>query len=57
MKVSLPTNDLTFWLVDIQGAKGTLYEGEHFTLQLKFTNDYVYSFNNQAYRSSRSHIR
>ncbi len=41
MKVSLPTNDLSLWHVEFQGAKGTLYEGEYFTLQLKFNNDYV----------------
>lgn len=41
IKVVLPTNDLTFWLVDFQGAKGTLYEGQHFTLQLRFNNEYV----------------
>lgn len=41
MKVSLPTNDLTLWHVEFLGAKGTLYEGEHFTLQLRFNNDYV----------------
>jgi ubiquitin-conjugating enzyme E2 W len=44
MKVSLPTNDLSLWHVEFQGAKGTLYEGEHFTLQLKFNNDYVLIF-------------
>jgi ubiquitin-protein ligase len=27
MKVSLPNNDLKLWHVEIQGAKGTLYEG------------------------------
>lgn len=27
MKVSLPTNDLSLWHVDLMGAKGTLYEG------------------------------
>lgn len=46
MKVSLPTNDLSLWHVEFQGAKGTLYEGEHFTLQLRFNNDYVtFSYN------------
>jgi len=44
MKVSLPNNDLTLWHVDFEGAKGTLYEGEHFTLQLRFNNDYVRHF-------------
>jgi ubiquitin-conjugating enzyme E2 W len=38
MKVLLPNNDLALWHVNFQGAKGTLYEGENFTLQLRFTN-------------------
>lgn len=41
MKVVLPNNDLTLWHVNFQGAKGTLYEGENFVIQLRFTNDYV----------------
>lgn len=41
MKVVLPNNDLTLWHVNFMGAKGTLYEGENFTIQLRFTNDYV----------------
>lgn len=41
MKVILPNNDLSLWHVQFLGAKGTLYEGENFTLQLKFTNEYV----------------
>lgn len=41
VQVILPNNDLTLWHVKFQGAKGTLYEGESFTLQLKFNNDYV----------------
>jgi hypothetical protein len=41
MKVLLPNNDLALWHVNFQGAKGTLYEGENFTLQLRFSNDYV----------------
>lgn len=41
MKASLPNNDLTLWHVNFQGAKGTLYEGENFTLQLRFNNEYV----------------
>ncbi len=44
MKVSLPSNDLSLWHVEFQGAKGTLYEGEYFTLQLRFNNDYVLLF-------------
>ena len=34
----LPNNDLTLWQVNFPGAKGTLYEGENFTLQLRFNN-------------------
>jgi ubiquitin-conjugating enzyme E2 W len=41
MKVLLPNNDLTLWHVNFPGAKGTLYEGENFVLQLRFTNEYV----------------
>ena len=41
MKVLLPNNDLTLWHVSFLGAKGTLYEGENFCLQLRFTNEYV----------------
>lgn len=41
MKVLLPNNDLTLWHVNFNGAKGTLYEGENFTLQLRFSNEYV----------------
>lgn len=41
MKVLLPNNDLSFWHVNFPGAKGTLYEGEHFTLQLRFNHEYV----------------
>jgi hypothetical protein len=41
MKVLLPNNDLVLWHVNFAGAKNTLYEGENFTLQLRFSNDYV----------------
>lgn len=44
MKVLLPNNDLSLWHVNFLGAKGTLYEGENFTLQLRFNNDYVLTF-------------
>lgn len=43
MKVLLPNNDLSLWHVNFLGAKGTLYEGENFTLQLRFNNDYVFA--------------
>jgi ubiquitin-conjugating enzyme E2 W len=38
MKVNLPNNDLTLWHLSFAGAKNTLYEGENFTIQLRFTN-------------------
>jgi hypothetical protein len=41
MKANLPNNDLTLWHLSFNGAKGTLYEGESFVLQLRFNNDYV----------------
>ena len=41
MKAVLPQNNLTLWHVNFPGAKGTLYEGEQFTIQLRFGNDYV----------------
>jgi len=41
MKANLPNNDLTLWNLSFMGAKGTLYEGESFVLQLRFSNDYV----------------
>lgn len=31
------------WLVEIDGAAGTLYEGEHFQLQFTFTDQYPFS--------------
>ena len=43
MKAVLPKNDLTLWHINFPGAKGTLYEGEQFTVQLRFNNDYVTS--------------
>jgi hypothetical protein len=55
MKVLLPNNDLTLWHVNFQGAKGTLYEGESFTLQLRFANEYV-PLPHSAHRVPRSHI-
>jgi len=44
MKATLPNNDLTLWNLAFMGAKGTLYEGEAFVLQLRFSNDYVNIF-------------
>jgi|LakMenE18May11ns_1017448.scaffolds.fasta_scaffold8137064_1 hypothetical protein len=54
MKASLPNNDLTLWHVNFQGAKGTLYEGENFTLQLRFNNEYVATSLLSRYNPHRS---
>ncbi|CAD8101674.1 unnamed protein product [Paramecium primaurelia] len=39
--VRMPNNDIKHWIVAFEGAKGTLYQGEKFELQFKFSNDYV----------------
>ncbi|KAL5021427.1 hypothetical protein ScPMuIL_000582 [Solemya velum] len=33
---------LSEWIVDLDGAPGTLYEGEHFQLQFKFSSRYPF---------------
>ena len=43
LKVNLPNNDLSLWHVNFLGAKGTLFEGESFNLQLRFNNEYVFA--------------
>ena len=48
LKANLPTNDLKLWHVEFEGAKNTIYEGEHFRLQLRFNHDYVNSANNHS---------
>ncbi|CAG5120127.1 unnamed protein product [Candidula unifasciata] len=44
--VSVNTNSLSSslseWVVDIEGAPGTLYEGERFQLSFKFTSRYPF---------------
>ncbi|OAJ44261.1 hypothetical protein, variant [Batrachochytrium dendrobatidis JEL423] len=35
-----PEDSLTCWYISIDGAPGTLYEGEVFTLQFKFSKNY-----------------
>ncbi|KAE9547299.1 hypothetical protein FO519_009493, partial [Halicephalobus sp. NKZ332] len=35
--------NLRIWNVTIEGAPGTLYEGEHFTLQFRFDDQYPFS--------------
>ncbi|CAD8185742.1 unnamed protein product [Paramecium octaurelia] len=39
--VRMPNNDIKHWIVAFEGAKGTLYQGEKFELQFKFSNEYV----------------
>ncbi|CAH1961504.1 unnamed protein product [Acanthoscelides obtectus] len=34
--------NLLHWIIDIRGAAGTLYEGERFQLQFKFSNKYPF---------------
>ena len=56
MVVSLPEENLTLWHVKFTGAKGTLYEGENFTVQFRFNNDYVRypAFSQSSHRKSCS---
>lgn len=34
--------DLFSWIINMEGAAGTLYEGERFQLQFKFSNKYPF---------------
>ncbi|KAG7211388.1 hypothetical protein KM043_010676 [Ampulex compressa] len=38
----LAGENLTQWIVHMEGAKGTLYEGERFQLQFKFSSKYPF---------------
>lgn len=38
----LAGQNLSLWIVDMEGAKGTLYEGERFQLQFKFSSKYPF---------------
>lgn len=40
-KAELVNNDLKHWLISFEGAKDTIYEGEKFKLQLRFSEQYV----------------
>ena len=42
MKVA--DNNPRIWYVSFKGAENTLYAGEDFTLQFKFSNEYVSIF-------------
>ncbi|RZC34696.1 ubiquitin-conjugating enzyme E2 W, partial [Asbolus verrucosus] len=37
----LAEQNLLHWIINMEGAAGTLYEGERFQLQFKFTNKYI----------------
>jgi ubiquitin-protein ligase len=39
--VEVDSKNSFIWKVSFKGAEGTLYAGEPFTLQFKFSNDYV----------------
>eukprot|EP01016_Furgasonia_blochmanni_P014352 TRINITY_DN174_c0_g1_i24.p1 TRINITY_DN174_c0_g1~~TRINITY_DN174_c0_g1_i24.p1 ORF type:complete len:127 (-),score=9.59 TRINITY_DN174_c0_g1_i24:317-697(-) len=39
--VELPNSDIKLWHVTFKGAPSTIYEGETFKLQFKFTPEYV----------------
>lgn len=36
------TSFICRWIINMEGVPGTLYEGEHFQLQFKFTNKYPF---------------
>ena len=38
--VEVDKNDSRIWRISFKGAEKTLYEGENFTLQFKFPNEY-----------------
>jgi ubiquitin-protein ligase len=39
--VAMPTQDIRMWHVEFQGAEGTIYAGEKYKLQFKFSPNYV----------------
>ena len=42
--VKVADNNPIIWYVSFKGAENTLYAGEDFTLQFKFSNEYVSIF-------------
>ena len=42
--VKVDDNNQRIWYVSFKGAENTLYAGENFTLQFKFSDDYVRLF-------------
>jgi ubiquitin-protein ligase len=41
LKVDVDSKNSTIWKISFKGAEGTLYTGEEYTLQFKFSNEYV----------------
>lgn len=39
-RAEMINGDLKIWQVSFEGAKGTIYEGEKFKLQLRFSDQY-----------------
>ena len=39
--VKVDDNNPRLWFISFKGAENTLYAGENFTLQFKFSNEYV----------------
>ena len=42
--VKVNDNNQRIWYISFKGAENTLYAGENFTLQFKFSNEYVRRF-------------
>ena len=42
--VKVDDNNSRIWYISFKGAENTLYAGENFTLQFKFSNEYVRRF-------------
>ncbi len=55
--LEVDSNNNTIWKISFKGAEGTLYAGEQFALQFKFTNEYVSLEFKLANRQSGSNIR
>ena len=42
--LEIDKNNPTLWEISFKGAESTVYSGEKFTLQFKFTSEYVYFY-------------
>jgi ubiquitin-conjugating enzyme E2 W len=45
LTVAVDTNKNTIWKITFKGADNTLYTGEEFILQFKFSPEYVIKYN------------